>query len=237
MIFIIAMIVFIIIEIINEPKFDSNRNSNIMLAHNSFCLISSSILFIFGFRIKRMISKSLKDSLITQDYSTLNSLQNEIDSEKKINTNTYNDNNEQITTNEDYKDLMVQSIGMTMPNSNGEIYFNVRIAQVNIVTFSFMLCDAYELVFCFGVKLLSGEHFKMNGYRIVPLTEEGSIFYFIDMLCIILPIFTNFIAFYYIIRKSYEFSESRRMSSCNFLDKDISRYATKSTKDIEQYLK
>jgi hypothetical protein len=232
------MIVLILIEILSEPIFvDSNGNSYIMLAHNSFCLISSSILFTFGVRIKRMITKSLNDSLITKDYSSFKSFQNEISSEKNININpSGEDKNEQIATNEDYKDLMLESIEMTMPNRNGEIYFNVRLAQVKIVTFSFIICDAFELIFCLSSIFLSGEHFKMSGNRLLPLTVSGAIYYFVDLLCIIMPIFTNFIAFFYIIRKSYEISD-RRVSDCNFLENDINRYTTKSTKDIEQFLK
>jgi len=185
-----------------------------------------------------MITKSLNDSLITKDYSQFNSFQKEINSEKNINMNASGgDKNEQIARNEDYKDLMLESIEMTMPNSNGEIYFNIRIAQVNIVTFSFMICDAFDLIFCISAIFLSGEHFKMSGNRLVPLTVSGAIYYFVDLLCVIMPILTNFIAFYYIIRKSYEISDNRKISACNFLENDINRYTLKSTKDIEQFLK
>ena len=235
------MMTLILYEWITQPTFvDNQGNSYLKLAHNIFCFLSSVILFSIGIRIKRMISKSLKDAFRNNDNNSFDSFKKEIQVENQIIDNSKDENldlNHTLSpTNEDYKNLMSQSINMIRPNTEGEIYFHVRFTQVNIVTFSFLLCDAYELVFCLATMFFMEDNFKRIGFRTIPLTDEGALYFFIHLICVILPIFTNFIAFYYVIRKSYDYADNRRLSSCNFSEDDIQEYTPKSTKDIEQYL-
>lgn len=249
------MMTILLFELFFEQIFiDSRGNSYIMLAHNIFCFISSLILFSIGMRIKRMITESLNDSFKTnsvnkEDNSNCNDLnKNEIINEKEnyqvknidaINLNDSHTNLLNATSNcnnEDYKNLMAESIDMITPNCNGEIYFNVRYKQINIVTFSFLICDTYELFYGIGKRFFLKEYFKMDKFDTIPLNEEAAFIFFMYLFCVIMPIITNFFAFYYVIRKSYDHPVIRRMSTCNFSENDIKHYASMKTQDIEQFL-
>ena len=276
MFFIILMLVFIFIEMLEDSKFVDHTDSYLTIAHNSFCFIISLILFFLGFTIKNMIRKSITDvnsvRIDNEDFSfaresskikkvksneslhpangkmkkvnSSESLQampkkikkvSSFESLHSLSSQIRESKNDITNPSENYYNLMGELNETNIPNYVGEIYFKIRIAQINFVTLSFFLCDSYELVFCLGVKFFSENNFSINGYRTLPLTHEASVFYFLHLFCIILPIFTNFMAFYFLIRKSYK-SEIKRRSKCNFSEADITEYAPKSTKDIEQYL-
>ena len=154
---------------------------------------------------------------------------------RSISSQIREEKNDIVNPSENYYNLMGELNDTNIPNYVGEIYFKIRIAQINFVTLSFFLCDSYELLFCLGIKFFGEDNFLINEFRILPLTEVASVFYFVHLFCIILPIFTNFMAFYFLIRNSYK-SEKKNRLECNFSEADITEYAGKSTKDIEQYL-
>jgi hypothetical protein len=241
-IFIITLLVFMGIEMFVEKTFvDDQGNSYIQLAHDIFSLTLSTILFFIGLNIKKMITVSLKDSFknddmnyyIDDDIDEVNNHSN-LDlpgtGETNNQNNNHNQNNQTPSTN---------------VHKDREIYFSKRMTQINIVTITFLACDSYELIYLFCRMVLIRDDFQVQHFISSPMTNFAVALQFMNNLAILTPVLTNYFAFYFLIKDSYEALSSRgrnkRLTKENTLNIDeiISRYSSdqkSNNKDIENYL-
>jgi hypothetical protein len=241
-VFMVGLIVMIAIELATESHefADKNGNSYIQLAHNIFSFFTSLVCFIWGVQIKKMIRISLSDT------------------EENLNFNAYIEENSMQTIENDttklesldpikdeHKSPQIKSrltLSHEIPNkdsSEHEIYFHKRMRQINIVTTSFLICDVVELIYVI-VKLtaLNTEFEQHNPFSTHPVTNLALFFEFFNDLALIVPIFTNFLAFYFLIRNQY-IPIRRRISQRSYFEADtfVSRdLSMTKNKDIEEFL-
>lgn len=263
----IALGVFMIIEIFGEDPesfADEKGNSYIILSHSIFSFLSSSVLFIMGSHLKAMIHSSLKDTsgqgdmnhyigdlirrdsiLEPGDFQHLKSdqkyLENELGKSAHISFSPFKSKQEEIfdsisqnKSENKSKDIDIEEY------QEKEIYFSVRIKQINYVSITFLLSDIYQLFYSLAKMFFLHDLFENQIFKVIPITTEGSIIFFLNNLSLLLPILANYCAFYYLIKDSYKIRFERKSSLYNDLSendiKGFSIVSKKSNQDIEQYL-
>lgn len=223
---IFILITCILIDVFTDFIFiDEKGNSYILLSHSIFSFSISIILFALGMHIKSMINTSLKDSYNHDDlsYYVDQTLPN-----MKSSTNFFN-----VRREEENETNLISS-------QEQDIYFSVRIKQVNIVIWSFVLCDLYQLLFVLLRMFFLHEHFDSNDYKTYPKTEQAAWMHFLNRISVILPVFTNYIAFYYLIRNDYNLYNKMEIHlKCESIcENNLNKYQqnNKKNSDIDQYL-
>jgi hypothetical protein len=254
------LIVFICIELIDkEQTFLTERHNNyIQLAQTCFSTIIILILFGFGLKLKKMITLSLKD---TFDHLDLNYYIEEAPSiefpgeEPRFSDSgreNLRDSNEgtiqldlsdqqpylkrQDSTTSQTKEAK-QHKKILQAQRDREIYFNKRRRQINIITSTFLICGLVKFFYIISRNFIIQDQFTIVEFETFPETNLAIILEFFYTLCILLPIFTNYIAFYFIIRDSYiSFRKRRKTKKIEiFTQRDIFK-RSKSNKDIDQFL-
>jgi hypothetical protein len=265
----ITLGVFMILELLGddpESFADEKGNSYIILSHSIFSFLSSTVLFIMGSHLKSMIHSSLKDSsekgnmnhyigdVVRRDSILDPGDFQHLKSDPKHVENKFIENPEILFTSlkskssqEDIFESKPKSISENKSkeidfedHQEKEIYFSVRIKQINLVTITFLVSDTYQVFYSLAKMIFLHDHFDNQNLKVVPITTEGSLFFFLNNLSILLPILANFLAFYYLIRDSFKVKHERKNSLHNdFSEKDLKPFSTvsrASNRDIEQYL-
>lgn len=136
----------------------------------------SLCLVFFGIYLKKLIRQSLIDTYIT-------------------------DNDYSIDQHNNKKNNLSQQKIKQLEHS--EIYYSTRIKQINIVIFSDLITDSIELICKILIYFVIFTDFSQDFKYSSPNTLFGWGVLYIDDLCGLTVTLTNYIAFYYIIRKSY----------------------------------
>lgn len=84
--------------------------------------------------------------------------------------------------------------------------------------------------------LLDETHFIKEDYILIPQSELIAYMFFLSFLCVIIPIFTNFISFYYIVRKELQPKTNIEKSLYDSDIKNLSYQNTHKNKEIEHFL-
>jgi hypothetical protein len=89
------------------------------------------------------------------------------------------------------------------------------------------------IIYVFPENYLIEENFKQ-----FPQNKLTAYLLFIDKLFLLLPVFTNFIAFFYMIKEDYK-PAAQKLTKTSLYEKDILRISRNnhSNTDIDQYLK
>lgn len=120
---------------------------------------------------------------------------------------------------------------------DSEIYFSKRINQIYVVIYSFLLCYLIQLTFSLLKVYFMSDDFQITSFKTFPLTKTSGYLLVLNAFSIILPIFTNYLAFFYIIKDSYKPKKSIKRT---LLEKDVLvlNYQNRnSNRDIENFLK
>lgn len=226
----IIILCFMILDLFyDDQKF--LETNYITFIHNLFSFISSFVLFMIGNFIKSKILKTIEVSDRGSDLSYyIKSRKSDIHSTKLL------DNNSTKNTH--------------LHSTNSEIYVGIRIKQINLVTITFLICDLFEVVFI-TIKMYSiDDQFENLNLKTVPTTDLSATLLFLNNICILLPIISNYLAFYFIIKNNFrnndnnESNQNKSISSSKssfssqlFTSRDIKRYSIAPKKEIEEFLK
>ena len=230
--------VFMVLEIFFEGQTfaDNVGNSYIVLSHAVFSFFSSLTLFLIGLHLKRMIKDSLKDSYDQGDMNHY--IESKRNSYKRHRTFGTSDSNkekisEKILSQEDSR--IIQNNDDLFFKQQDE-YYSKRVTQINLITITFLICDVSQLVYTCTKMFFIPDHFENDVLTITPLTKTAAVFFFCNNFTFILPIFTNYLAFYFLIRQSYKPIGNLRIESIN--SKDLLSFSGRfsSNQDIEKYL-
>lgn len=118
-----------------------------------------------------------------------------------------------------------------------EIYFYKRMLQIYVVIYSFLICYAFQLLFSLSKLTFLYSQFEITSFTTSPLTRGSAFYLFFNNCTIILPIFTNYIAFYFVVKDSYK---PKKEIENALLDKevvDLNVQDKHQNKDIESFLK
>jgi hypothetical protein len=233
--------VFMILEIFFEDEafVDKEGNSYILFSYSIFSFLSSLTLFLIGLHLKNMIKDSLKDSYEKDDLnyyfetkrsslkkrSSIQGINKETESNKNLDVPIL-DENILVATNQD------QFL------KHQDEYFTKRVKQINLVTISFLICDIYQLLYSLLKIFIIPNHFENSVLTIIPLTKLAAILFFLNNLTFLVPILTNYLAFYFLIRHSYKTLKFDSTKFENIDYRDLFSYSDRlsSNHDIENYL-
>lgn len=244
-IIILSLAVLVVLEFIMPGAFlNKYKDSYLSLCYGIFSLLSSICSYILGKNLKKMIQKSLKDCFEKSDFDNY-FLQNEV----MIPTRRESEEERERDENKIYiQDCQISNSDSSIKNDfifnranlkERDFYFSVRYTQINIVTITYLVCDIYIVLFRLLKLFFIENQFKNYVFKVIPITSLGSVLYFIRDFAILIPVFTNFIAFYFLIRKSYKVEKPGELMQKNSIISEtdiISLENYQTNRDIEQYL-
>lgn len=95
-----------------------------------------------------------------------------------------------------------------------------------------MIQFIFHLIKTYGVP----DQFIFYGYSSYPTTSGTAILNFVRNLCVIIPIFARYFAFFYIIKDDFSKHKEVLEGSFDQSDLDIIQHSGTGNKDIDEYL-
>jgi len=218
-----SLTIFFVLTRNYEHEEDDERTRIIQISHHCFSLISSLILLKIGITLKSLLTNvhvchsqvfkvKLFEENVTDKEEKEASLLNILEKEQQSEHHKHGKLNEY--TNE------------------------IRIQQINIVCYTFLLTGLYKCVYIVMKYYLLDHQFNLHNGKTLPKTLLTTLLHFFYLMSIIVPIITNYIAFYFIIRNYFRGSnELPTESRIGLTASDINRNTTgtKNTKADEYF--
>lgn len=115
------------------------------------------------------------------------------------------------------------------------VFFNFR-KQIYFLIFPFFICATYNFIYVTLRHFIIFDQFTVKAFRVIPKNESSAILQFMNDLACIIPILSNYISFYFVIRDSYK--KEKKKSDNVIVNNDIVRFSDVHgvNKDIEEYL-
>ena len=130
------------------------------------------------------------------------------------------------------KDTLIMTILETEEHKIKEMHYSVRIQQIYLIIFSSVLAASYHLIYLLFRNTLFKNHFFIIDRKIVPATSVAVSFHLGYAISVIITIFMNYFAFYFIIRNSF-----KNFSNNNQAALDLETYYQRmSTPEIDDFL-
>lgn len=217
--FIIVLIVFTIIDFNDE--LGSQRDEIIPYAHSTFSALVSVLFFYFGLMIGQMIELASKESHQHQNVDYY--LEEEGDSnqqESQINIIQANKNNKESP--------LINS------NKSNETYLTTRKQQLYLITISNLITDCLEFLLGTFELFVFPKGFSFS-VATVPINATGYSIFALQQLSMLSSGLFTFIAFYYVVRDSYETHHKRETVNLGMEEFNPNTQA-KSNSNITDYL-
>ena len=180
---------------------------------------------------------------------------------KKI--KTYENTNESYELRLKTKDSLFSNTNYSNSNkvifsfqNNEWIYFLIREKQISPLYISNLICSLIQMSFIISKLFLLNDIFKNDEYRVISLTNNGYIIFYIYLFICLLNALANYFCFYWIVRHQYNSNndiskpnknKKRKVIDDNFIqretikneedEKEIKALMDEKIKDKKKFMK
>lgn len=195
--FIIVLVVFTIIDFHDHSG--SRIDEVIPYSHSIFSALVSLLLLLFGLKIGKIIEIAAKES--DQNKNVDYYLEEEEDFNQGSQVNIFPNNNSNNN---------VQGVPLLKQhNKSKKTYLMTRKHQLYIITISNVITDWFECILQTSELFVFPEEFSFS-VATVPISTTGYIIFVLQQISMLSSSLFNFIAFYYVVRDSYETKHKKK---------------------------